>query len=137
MRLFLTYLWVGGAVLYALNTLAYTYLTPPERVTAASPVTSDKAAPRKVRSWGSHLAVENLDVRSEGRLGPIEAMPQQAAEVPSSNVATSDEVDEPNVPGVNEAAPEDEAGVPGMKTGAPIARVPRNEETATSSGPFL
>ena len=82
MRLFLTYLWVGGAVLYTLNTLAYTYLTPPERVTAASPVTSDKAAHRKVRSWGSHLAVENLNVRREGRRDPIEAMPQQAA-VPS------------------------------------------------------
>lgn len=134
MRLFLTYLWVGGAVLYTLNTLAYTYLEPPERPTAISPLTSDKAPPRKVTSWGSHLSVENPDMRPERRSDPIEVMPQPLAEVTGSDVATSAEVEEPHVPDANEADPK--ADVRGMKTGTTIPRVPHNEETATSGPPL-
>ena len=134
MRLFLTYLWVGSAVLYTLNTLAYTYLEPPERPTAISPLTSDKAPPRKVTSWGSHLSVENPDMRPEQRSDPIEMMPQPLAEVTGSDVATSAEVEEPHVPDANEADPK--ADVRGMKTGTTIPRVPHNEETATSGPPL-
>ena len=71
MRLFLTYLWVGGAVLYTLNTLAYTYLGEPARETSVSQraAPTDKA-PRKVASWGSHLAADSD--RSSARSAPGE-----------------------------------------------------------------
>lgn len=56
MKGFLTYMWVGGAILYTLNMLAYSQLVGPEaeRPPIKSAGLEDKA-PRTVSSWGSYL----------------------------------------------------------------------------------
>ena len=112
MRLFLTYLWVGGAVLYTLNTVAYTYLGEPARETSVSQRAApmDKA-PRKVASWGSHLAADSD--RSSARSAPGEiGLPSSGAPV-SSGPSPRDVVPaiEKDVAAINDIDPDTVADI--------------------------
>ena len=82
MRLFLTYLWVGGAVLYTLNTLAYTYLGEPARETSISERSAapDKA-PRRIASWGSHLAADRDDSLMPSEASKVASLPRSQGPV--------------------------------------------------------
>ena len=138
MRLFLTYLWVGGAVLYTLNTLAYTYLAEPvSGPTVSQPLKTDDAPPRRVASWGSHLPAGKRHNRPNEGSDSIDARHQ-----PVGNVQVPRPLSSPPTTAAIEPKPTTEADeldwdakVRTTETSETVARVSPDEDSETSSTP--
>ena len=130
MRLFLTYLWVGGAVLYTLNTLTYTYFVGPVSDTSVSRP-ADKAAPRRVASWGSHLPGGQSDHSvaqpNSGAIGS-EVPPR----VPLITRKVSKEPDPTAGTPVTAQQKHDSAEEHGTTHGERVEHVPTNREVAAA-----
>lgn len=76
MKGFLLYLWLGGAILYSINTLVLTLLVEPEsqgaEARAPAPQGPDPEAGRTVSSWGSYL---NPQKRRKPAPAPVASQP--------------------------------------------------------------
>ena len=98
MKGFLLYLWLGGAILYSINTLVLTQLVEPEsqvaEARAPAPQGPDPEAGRTVSSWGSYL---NPQKRSKPKPAPVPSPPDVnllTEAVPTTNGSTPARTDD-------------------------------------------